>query len=176
MGFMMPLAAMAAVAGTATSVYGQYASGQAAQSEADYNAKIMRRQAAAVEEKTRSDQIMQQRRGQQVMGSMRAKLGASGARMDVGVGDMLQTEQAIELAYENALIGAEGRTRAEQMRSQGRGYQASGANAMAAGKLGAATSLLAGFGEMEDVGMFDSLGKKTKYKPQLYSPSSPLAY
>ena len=147
-----------AVAGTGLSAYGSYAQGKAAKAEARYNQQVANQNAAALEQKTQFDQMRQQKRGQSIMGSLRAKLGASGAMMTEGAPLAVVAEQAYELALENAMIGAEGRTQAEQTRSQGRVFAAQGANAMQAGRVGAYTSLLQGFGSMYSMGMFE--GKK----------------
>src|SRR5512146_200618 len=156
------MAVAAVLASTAMQAYSSYQQGQAQAAEAkaqqrmmEYNARVAEMQARAIEQKTKFDQIRQQRKGQRVMGTLRAKLGASGAMVSEGAPLNLMADQAFELALENALIGYEGQVEAGQARSQGALYSAQGGiygmrakNAATAGMLGAGTSLLSGFGAM----------------------------
>jgi len=157
---MAPVAIPLLVAGTAVSAYGQIqagraaaAQGESAQNIANYNAAIQEREAKAIEQKTRFDQMRQAERAARIKSRLRTKLAGSGARMDVGAPLMLQEEQAAELELENMLIGYEGETGAQRARSQaeidrlqGRLYRQKGRAGRTAGYIGAGSTLLTGFG------------------------------
>jgi hypothetical protein len=147
---------------------GRVAEAQAKSQEsmAEYNAAVAEQNAKMVEQKTTFDQLRQLKRGRTIMGTLRVRQGASGARMDVGAPLMAADEQAIELELENLLIGYEGAIAAARYRSQAEmfGMEADiagerGKHAKRAGYIGAGTSLLTGFGAMYGAGM---LGKTTK--------------
>ena len=163
---MVATALMAA--GTAMSAISMYQQGKAAEAQARgqaalnaYNARVYNQTAKAIEAKTKFDQIRHQRYGRRVMGSLRARLGASGAVMTEGAPLAVQADQAYELALENALIGYEGMVKAGQARSAAGVEQFKGGYAMArakaaraAGILGAGTTLLSDFGQMKYEGVF----------------------
>lgn len=164
MGLMTAIAAGA----TAAKTYGSYMQG-VAQSDAeraqariaDYNASVAEQDARVIEAKTRFDQLRQLQRGRQIMGTLRARLGASGAMVDEGAGYEIQADQAFELALENALIGRTGQTQASRVRSQATGYRLNAAysrmrakNAGRAGLLNAGADLLGGVSSMNQQGMF----------------------
>ena len=146
--------------GTALGAAGAVQSGRAAQAQGEslentsnYNAAIQEREAKAIEQKTKFDQIRHAERAARIKSSLRAKLAGSGARMDVGAPLMLQEEQAAELELENMLIGYEGqigagraRSQAEIDRLQGKLYSQKGKAAARAGYIGAGATLLTGFG------------------------------
>jgi len=155
-------------AGIGMQAMSQYRQGQAAAADAKgqqqmslYNAQVSEQNAKAIEAKTTFDQLRALRRGQKITGSLRAKLGASGALMDEGAPARLVAEQEFENALEVALIGVEGRTQAAQemsqaglQRYQGDIYRKQAKNAKRAGLMGAGTSLLTGFSNMGQQGMF----------------------
>jgi hypothetical protein len=135
---------------------GRQAAAQArsAQRVAKYNARIQEREAKAIEQKARFEQIQQAKRAARIKSRLRAKLAGSGARMDVGAPLMLQAEQAAELELENLLIGYEGQvgeqralSQAELDRLQGKIYKQKGKAGRKAGYIGAGSTLLTGFGE-----------------------------
>lgn len=144
------------------STFGALGAGDASMAEARYNARIFRQQAQAEERRTQIAQSLDFRRGQQIMGQLRARLGHSGARMDVGAPIAIQADQAVALAYENAVVGAEGRVRAEQARSQAAMALARGRNLKTASRYQAFGSLLGTVGEMEESGMFEPVKKYAK--------------
>lgn len=161
MGFATALA----IAGTATSVIGTLGAGRAqAQQQAAmsrYNARLAALNAEATRAKARFDQIRQQRRGRKIMGRLRARLGASGALMSEGAPLALLAEQSAELALENALIGYEGLVTAQKWRSQAAMdiaqaglYEARGRAEQRASYLKAGSTLLTGFGQAYESGMF----------------------
>lgn len=127
---------------------------------AEYNARVAEQQAKATELKTKFDQRRAAERAQRILGTLRAGLGGAGAISEEGAPLALITEQAEELALENALIGYEGQVRAGQFRSQAGLYgmeaQLAGSRAkaaMPAAYLGAGGTLLTGFGTMMALGV-----------------------
>lgn len=165
MGFALPLLFAGGVGLSAWSTYqqGRYAAADAKSQAnlAEYNAQLAEREAQAAEAKTRFDQLRQQKMGAALQGQLTAKLGASGAVMDVGSPLTLLAEQAGELALENMLIGVEGRTTAERYRSQGTLdtmqadiYRKRARNAKTTGLLNAGSTLLSGFATGKKEGMF----------------------
>lgn len=152
---------LATIGGTAVTAAGAVQSGRTAAAQgraasrmAAYNAQIQEREAKALEQKARFEQIRQAKRAARIKGTLRTQLAASGARMDVGAPLMIQEEQAAELELENLLIGYEGQVGAERARSQaeldrlqGKIYRQKGKSARKARYIGAGTTLLTGFGE-----------------------------
>jgi len=143
--------------GSAVSAYGSYNAGKAAMKNARYNARMSMLQSETLKAKTTFDQVTQVRKGEKVMGALRAKLGASGAMMSEGAGLELQTEQAWELAQENMLIGVEGRRDAAAAEAQAHVALTQGRNARSAARGQAFATLLSGGGQMADSGMFGSI-------------------
>jgi len=130
------------------------AKGEAAM--ADYNQKVSEQNAKAALLKSGFDQRRQARFGQRVMGTLRAKIGASGAMAEEGAPLQIETEQGAELALENALIGYEGLVLAGQYRSQGATYgmerqlaKTRAGYAMPTAYTSAGATLLGGFGTMK---------------------------
>ena len=156
------------IASTGFSAYASYREGLAQQEQAKaqeylslYNARVAEQNARMTEARTNFEQIRQQRRGGQVMGRLRARLGASGAVMSEGAPLALMIDQASELALENALIGFEGRTQAGRWRSQGRLsrvqatiFREKGKNAMDAAYMNVGSTLLTGFSKGQQQGMW----------------------
>ena len=155
------------VAGTAVSATGMIMQGRAAEAQAEgeqamaeYNEKVSEQNAKATELKTTFEQWRQAKAGQRVLGTLRARLGGSGAMTEEGAPLSLVTEQAGELALENALIGYEGQVMAGQYRSQSAlyGMEADIAGtragyAMPTAYMGAGGTLLTGFGTAKSMGM-----------------------
>ena len=154
-------------AGVGMQAYGMVEQGKAAKAQArgeekmaERNQAIAEQNAKATELKTGFDQRRQIKAGQRVMGTLRANLGASGAVIDEGAPLDLLSEQGDELALENALIGHEGQVRAGQYRSQAVlfGMEADLAgirkgSAMKTAMIGAAGTVLTGFGTAAALGM-----------------------
>jgi len=152
--------------------YAQIKQGQAAEAQAEgeqamaeYNEKISEQNAKATELKTTFEQWRQAKAGQRVLGTLRARLGGSGAMTEEGAPLSLVTEQAGELALENALIGYEGQVMAGQYRSQASLYgmeaEIAGTRARYAMRIAyanAAGTLLTGFGAAPNMGMGSSSG------------------
>lgn len=83
-----------------------------------YNARIAEADAAAAQRKTDFDQLLQLRESERVLGRLRAKQGASGARTDVGGPLAVRVAQEAELELDNFLIGLEGRTQVSKFKSE----------------------------------------------------------
>lgn len=149
-------------ASTAFSAYSAYYAGKAAQLEAKNNARIARLNAKALERKTTFDQIQQQRRGQAIMGALTAKLGASGAVVSEGAPSLALADQAWELAFENMMIGVEGRTQAAAAEYQANVFDAQRRNIRAASRQKVFATLLGGFGSMASAGMLDDIMRPTE--------------
>ena len=164
MGFFTAAAATAAAA-AGTYMQGQAqadaAKGQAALGE--YNAAVAEKDAIATEAKTRFDQIRQVQAGARSVASVRAKAGASGARLDVGAPMHIVAAQVAENEIQNALIGYAGKTQADRHRSRAAGYRAGAKfaemradNIKTATLINTGSSLLDNVGAMYDQGMFTS--------------------
>jgi len=171
MGFFTSLA----IAGAAAA--GSYMQGQAASSQAKAqaamgrrNAEVAEKDALATEIKTRFDQVRHVEEGERAVSSLRARMGASGARLDEGAPLHIVAQQTMENELQNALIGYEGRTQSNRQRSQAAGYRAGAVfadarakNAKTAGIINAGTSLLGNVGAMYDQGMFTSKSPSSDY-------------
>ena len=154
---------IAAIAGVGLMAGGQIQQGRAADAEAksaanmaEYNAKVQEREARAIEQKARFDQMRQLQAGERVKNSLLSKLGASGADISAGAPLSLQAEQASELELENLLIGYEGQlgsqramSQAAMDRMQAKIYKQKGKSAKQASYMKAGTTLLTGFGSMD---------------------------
>lgn len=164
----MALATAIALGGLATSAIGAFQAGSAARSSkraaarlGEYNAMVSEQNALATEQQTRFDQIRAQKAGRKAMGSMRAKLGASGVEMTEGAPLNLQIEQAFENELQLALIGESGKATAAGHRSDAVAFRmgaatarTAGGNMGLAGGINAGSTLLTGFGRMYSTGVF----------------------
>ena len=166
-----PLAVPLMVAGIGMQAYGQYEAGQAEQDAANYNAKVLERQAQAREQKGLYDSRRQAEYASRQESSLRAGLGGAGAVMTEGSPLMIQSEQAEQNELDNLLIGYDSAIDAQTYRSQAEQQKYSGKIASRAGKTQAFTTLLTGFGSMGAGGDFNNLFK-TKPKPGLGSSGS----
>jgi len=164
------LLAGAGLSAAGTIQQGRVAKAQAKgeQAMAEYNAKVSEQSAKAVEMKTAFDQQRQAKFSQRVLGTLRARLGGSGAATYEGAPVEAVSEQASELSLENALIGYEGQIEAGRFRSQGTLYGMEGKiagmrakNAMTGAYLSAGGTLLTGLGTAKYAGMM--VGKGTQY-------------
>lgn len=143
---MAPLALPMMLAGTAMSAYGQYQQGQAASAEAKYNAQLQEREARAIEQRTRLEQMREAEGAARRRGTMLAGLGASGAVTTAGAPLALLSEQANQDEMEQLMIGYQGREQAAASRSGAAMSRMKAKNARTAGTIGAGATLLHGFG------------------------------
>jgi hypothetical protein len=156
------------LAATAIGAHSRYQQGLAASAQAkaqarmdEYNAQVSETNARAIRQKSIFDQIRALKAGQKRMGSLVAKLGASGAVVSEGAPANLIAEQGFENALDVALIGYEGLVRegreksaAQMYRNEAENYMMQSKYARRAGLMGAGTTLLSGFGTMSEKGMF----------------------
>ncbi len=167
------------VAKAAVSQASAYARGRITREEAfldgkiaDRNALVLEQDATAFEEKARFDQLRQTEAGLILMGRLRAGLGASGARLDVGAPIRVLSDQAEELELDNLLIGRAGavgaarlRSQADMQRFQAKIFRIRGRNAYKAGFLptgetiGAGGAILRGLGKKTSVSLTTPSGK-----------------
>jgi hypothetical protein len=154
------LAGAATVAGTGLAAAGALQAGRAAAAEGksaqniqDFNAAIAENEAKAIEQKARFEGIRQAKEAARIRSTLRARLGISGARTDIGAPVLLAEEQAAESELEGFLIGAEARAKAGRKRSeaesarlQGKIFRERGRQARTASFLKAGGTLLTGFG------------------------------
>lgn len=129
------------------------AEGESAQNIQNYNAAVLESEAKAIEQKGKFEGIRQVREAARIQSALRARLGISGARTDIGAPVLLAEEQAAESELEGFLIGAEARAKAGRARSeatlarlQGRLFRERGRQRRTAAFLGAGGTLLTGFG------------------------------
>lgn len=117
-----------------------------------FNQQVQEREAQAIEQKAKFDQLQQEKEARRIRGSLRTQLAASGAELGVGATAALESEQLAKLELENMLIGFEGRKGAARARRQGEmdviaGRQAKrrGKAAERASRIKAGTTLLTAF-------------------------------
>ena len=129
------------------------AEGKSAQNIQNYNAAVSESEAKAIEQKGAFEGVRQAKEAARIQSSLRARLGISGARTDVGAPVLLAEEQAAELELEGFLIGAEARAQAGRARSQatlsrlqGKLFKERGKQIKRASVLKAGGTLLTGFG------------------------------
>ena len=129
------------------------AEGKSAQNIQNFNAGVSESEAKAIEQKARFEGARQAKEATRIASTLRAKLGISGARTDIGAPVLLAEEQAAESELEGFLIGAEARAKAGKARSeatlsrlQGKIFRERGRQARTASFLKAGGTLLTGFG------------------------------
>lgn len=154
----------ASVVSTGLSAYGQMQQGEAAQDQANYQAKIMDRN-AQIADMTAQDA---ERRGQieekqlrlktaNMIGEARSGLSSSGVVVDTGSPLDIQTDTAawgeydVQMQRWNTAKEVWGiKNQAANYTAQGGLYRTAGANAASAGLTGAGGSLLSGVGTVSD--------------------------
>lgn len=131
-------------AGTALSAYGQYQQGKSAQSLAQYNATLDRRnadtarlQATAEEERFRRQAARQ--RGEQV-----GKIAASGVVVNTGSPLLVLADSAREAEMDALNIRYGGELKAQGLEANARSEEFQGKNAKRQGIIGAGSTLLSG--------------------------------
>lgn len=147
MPYIIPIViAVAAVAGTATSVYGSIQQGRAQEQAAEYNAAVARNQAAIENARSKSEAQMIREKTRRIAGAQRAALAASGQELTSGTALELQQETAAqgELDYRRALWG--GDVNAMAARQQAEYLQWQGGQASSAATIGAIGQGISGLG------------------------------
>lgn len=132
------------------------AEGESAQNIQNFNAAVSESEATAIEQKGRFEGVRQVKEATRVASTLRARLGISGVRTDIGAPVLLAEEQAAESELEGFLIGAEARAKASRARSeaelsklQGKIFRERGRQARTASFLKAGGTLLTGFGSLD---------------------------
>lgn len=139
---------------------GQIAEGQAAAAEGksaqniqEFKAGVAKSEAKAIEQKGRFESVRQAKEAARTASTLRARLGISGVRTDIGAPVLLAEEQAAESELAGFLIGAEARAKAGRARSQaqldilqGKIFRERGKQQRTASFLKAGGTLLTGFG------------------------------
>lgn len=129
------------------------AEGKSGQNIQNYNAAVSESEAKAIEDTAKFEGIRQVREATRIQSALRARLGVSGVRTDIGAPVLLAEEQAAESELAGFLIGAEARARAGRARSeatlarlQGKLFRERGRQIRTAKFLQAGGTLLTGFG------------------------------
>lgn len=149
---------------TAASAYGMYQQGQAAQDQANYQAKIMDRNAqiagmnaADAERRGQIEEKQLRLRTANIISDARSGLSGSGVVVDTGSPLDIQTDTAAWGEYDvqtqrwNTAKEVWGiKNQAADYTAQSGLYRTAGANAASAGMTGAAGSLLSGAGTVAD--------------------------
>lgn len=128
---LLPIAIGASLLGTAVSMYGQYQAANAANKQADYQAKVAANNAATAEmeakfaEQQGERNAEAQRRKTAIMiGAQRARMGASGAVVDSGSFLDLTLDTAKQGELDAMALLNEGKIQAWRSRVQGSNFMA----------------------------------------------------
>lgn len=132
MGAALPVIAIATtLIGTGVSAYGQYQAAQAANKQADYQSKVAANNAATAEMEARYAEDQGQRNAETqrrktaiMIGSQRARAGASGAVVDSGSFLDLTLDTAMQGELDAMALLNEGKMEAWRNRVQGTNYKA----------------------------------------------------
>jgi hypothetical protein len=137
------------------------AEGKSAQNMAEYNAKLAEREAQMTEQKTAIQQRQQMEDAERRKSTMIANMGASGVVSTSGTPLLIQAQQAEQDELQNLMIGFSGAEEARSLRSEatlqrleGKQARAKGSALRTASFIGAGSSLLTGFGNAADKGLF----------------------
>lgn len=119
------MAAPAFIASAALSAGGSLMSSSSARQAAaqakkigEYNALVAEEEAQATRESSRFTQLRALQEGQRAMGTLRTRMAASGARLDVGAPLRAVAELAQEIDIDQLLIGYEGEKAARRYENQ----------------------------------------------------------
>lgn len=133
------------------------AEGESAQNIQNFNAAVAEREAKAIKQKARFEGVRKVKEAARTESSLRARLGISGVRTDIGAPVLLAEEQAAESELAGFLIGAEARAKAARVKSeaelarlQGKIFRERGRQAQRASFFKAGGTLLKGFGSLDE--------------------------
>lgn len=156
------LSTLATLAGTGLSVAGALSQGQAAQDVANYNAQVARNNASAEQQRAAYEAGITRDRVRGIMAQQRAGYASSGLdpRSGTPVTVLGDTAKQGELDVMARLYA--GQSAATAYRNDAARFQAEGAAAKSAAKIGAMTSLVGGIGKLA------SGGSTSAYKPLSY--------
>ena len=113
-----------------------------------FNAAVSMEDAREARESYQFEQERAVKEGKRVAGTMRALMGASGARMDIGAPVRAEAELASELTIDQMLIAIEGEKTAKRYENQARVAKMGGTLAAREYNAAATSSLLAGAGTL----------------------------
>ena len=128
--------------GTAVSAYGQYQSGQAQKSAANYNARVQEIQAIQQDMENRENIRRERKSGQGLLSSQRQKLGASGVVIQTGSPLEVLGRTAGELELRAQDAARAGRSNLQYGLSQAQMTKWEGKQAATAATLGATGTIL----------------------------------
>ena len=137
---------LAAGAGMGLQIFGQIRQGQTAEAIGERNAQMAEAEAKQVGKIGEFKQRRQAQAGQRELGTMAARIGASG--ITGGTSIMAQAEQAAELDLENLMIGHRGAEQQRGLKSEAAMARYKGKEAKKAAYIGAAGTALTGLGGM----------------------------
>ena len=126
---------------------------------AKYNAMLALQEAGQIRKATKFQRVREREAGARSMSTMRAQMGMSGARSDVGTALLVAGEAAKEielndllLAYEGEISARRKESEAAMTRMQAKIYGKRAQYQRTAGFIGAGTTLLQGFGSYKTGG------------------------
>lgn len=152
--------------GTIMQAQAQREAGEAAAAEANYQAQLAEREAKAVEQRTLYEQQKQRQAAARGLSALQAGLGASGVVTTAGAPLLLQAKQASEYELENLMIGYEGSEEAKLARAQASMQRQAAGYHKKAGRIGAMSTLITGFGGLA------TMAGTSMYSPTPKTPTS----
>ena len=136
--------AAAAVAGAGVTAYAAHAQGQAQEEAADFNAKVAKNNAIAAEQAAAIEAEQKREHYRRLMGTQRARQGASGVEISSGSPLLVQLDQAEQAALALSTTQYGGGVRAQGFNAEAELEGFSGSQAARAGTLTAGASILTG--------------------------------
>lgn len=136
-----------AAVGTGLQAYGQYQQGKTAARVADYNARQAEQQALQTEMDATETIRRKREQDKRLLATQRTRYAASGV-VQAGTPLEVMAESASLLEMETLDYARQQGQRATAMRTQAISDRIAGRDAFRAGRIGAGTSLLTGFGSM----------------------------
>lgn len=157
------LSTIATVAGTALSAAGAIQQGNAASAVADYNAKVARQTASAEQQRAAYEAGITKDRVRGIMAQQRAGFASAGLDPRAGTPVTVLGDTAKQGELDVLARLYSGEAAATSLRNDAARFQAEGAAAKSAAKIGAATSVIGGLGKLAG-----SSGGTSAYKPLSY--------
>jgi hypothetical protein len=142
MGAVVAISAISAIAGVVQAM-GALRQGASAKNAAEYNAAAARNRAAAASIQANADADAQDRINRRRLGAIRASAGASGVGLEGSPMDVLSMS-ASEAEMDKQNILYKGRVKAMGYESEAAYEDYTGQEALAQGRIGAASALLVG--------------------------------
>jgi hypothetical protein len=139
------LAGVLSAVGGVVSAVGAMQQGKAAQQQAEYNAKVAENNAIMARQQAGAEQSKIARNTRMRIGAQRAAYGASGFTVQGSPLDVLGETAALG-KYDELVANYNGEVRARGLQAQAQQYRLEGQAARQAGRIGAASALIGGFG------------------------------